>query len=316
MVAQVRILTLMLVASVLMGQTLKVRMAGTGVTTVGMEDYVAWVLAGEAGGLASDEALKAMAVVIRTYTRANRGRHAKAGYDFCETTHCQDARPQGVNAKLRAAAAATEGIILWYNGKPASVFYTGHCGGRTASAGEVWPGLSRPYLRGIEDSYCLSAGRGAWSAKIDWGRLSSALGRDNVHEIDIVNRTASGRAGALRTNVGLIGAERMHLVIGRTLGWNFLRSRLYEVQGNATYALFKGSGTGHGVGLCQIGAEQRGKAGHTWMEIVEAYMPGLRAGVSARDIPWRVMQGERVEAWGTGAPGDEQLAVAGRSRLC
>ena len=309
MVAAIRILALILASCTLSGQMLKVRLAGSGVTKTPMEEYVAWVLAGEAGGHTSTEGLKATAIVIRTYARYNLGRHAKQGYDFCETTHCQDARPKAVTAQLRAAAAATEGIILWYNGKPAQVFYTGHCGGRTAAAGEIWPRAARPYLRGVEDSYCLSAGRAAWTAKIAWSDLSRALGLSDLHEVDVERRTGSGRAGVLRTNAGVLDAERVHLAVGRMLGWQLLRSRLYDVRGDAGHIVFSGSGNGHGVGFCQTGADQRGKAGQSWPEIIEAYMPGLRAGVSARDIPWRVMQGERVEAWGTGAPGDEQLST-------
>jgi len=306
MVARLTI-ALTLAAALLPAQVVKVRMAGGEIRRAPMEDYVAWVLAGEAGGMTSPEALQAMAVVIRTYARCNLNRHAAQGFHFCETTHCQDARPSGVTPRLRAAAEATAGIILWYHGRPAQVFYTGNCGGRTAGAGEIWPGAARPYLRSIEDPFCRRAGPGSWTARIAWTQLAAILSAPALHHLQIAHLTASGRVAELRTGAGPVGAERLHLLTGRRLGWNLLRSRLYEVAETPQGAVFRGHGAGHGVGLCQTGAEERGKAGHKWPEILAAYFPGLRASTSAKDIPWRVLQGERVEVWSAGAPADEDL---------
>jgi stage II sporulation protein D len=307
MVAALRIVALILLVWPAMAQTVRVRLADKGIVRVSLEEYVAWVIAGEAGGMKSDEALKAMAVVIRTYARANRNRHLSEGFDYCETTHCQDARVGAVTARLRAAAEATEGVILWSNGRPATVFYTGHCGGRTAAASEIWPTARRSYLPSQEDTYCLSAGRNPWTAKIAWTDLSTILGLPGLTEMEVQTRTASGRALALRTNRGLVNAERLHLLVGRAMGWNLMRSRNYDVEVTEKQAIFRGYGTGHGVGLCQIGAEQRGKAGMKWEQILQAYFPGTRAGVAATDIQWQILRGERVDVWSAGTPGDEAL---------
>jgi len=304
----IRILTLITIGALLQAQGVKVRLAGGEVTRTQMEEYIGWVLAGEAGGMTSAEGLRAMAVVARTYARYNLNRHRARGFNFCETTHCQDARKGAVTAKLRAAVDATEGVILWSRGRPAQVFYTGHCGGRTASAGEMWPGAARSYLKGGEDAYCLAV-KGSWSAKIPWEQLAKILGLPGLGEMSVIRRTASGRAATLQSNAGLINAERLHLLVGRSMGWNVLRSRLYDVAGGGDGAVFQGEGTGHGVGFCQIGAEQRGKSGQKMDEILAAYFPGLRAGVSAQDIQWRVMRGERVDVWSTGAPVDDELPL-------
>ncbi|MGC4056266.1 MAG: SpoIID/LytB domain-containing protein [Paludibaculum sp.] len=307
MVAAFRFIPLILLIWPVLAQTARVRLADKGIVHVNLEEYVGWVLAGEAGGMKSDEALKAMAIVIRTYARANRNRHLSEGFDYCETTHCQDARVGAVTARLRAAVEATEGVLLWSNGRPATVFYTGHCGGKTAAAAEIWPTARRPYLPSQEDTYCLSAGRNPWTAKIAWTELSRILALPGLQEMEVATRTASGRALALRTNRGLVNAERLHLLVGRAMGWNLMRSRSYEVEVTEKQAIFHGYGTGHGVGLCQIGAEQRGKAGMKWDQILQAYFPGTRAGVAATDIQWQVLRGERVDVWSAGVPGDEAL---------
>jgi stage II sporulation protein D len=142
---------------------------------------------------------------------------------------------------------------------------------------------------------------------VAWGDLAAALGLAEIHALEIARRTASGRAWKLQSDAGLIDAEQLHLRVGRLKGWNLLRSRAYDVAAMETHVRFEGAGTGHGVGLCQVGAEQRGKAGQKAEEILEAYFPGTRAGVAAQEIPWRKGTGERVELWLSGAGSEARI---------
>ncbi len=107
-----------------------------------MEEYIAGVLAGETGNFKSDEALKAMAVAARTFAMHFGSRHALDGFDFCDTTHCQDLRIAGIDAHLRSIAQATAGEILWYDGEPAATYYAANCGG-TSEDGTLHPGQRR-----------------------------------------------------------------------------------------------------------------------------------------------------------------------------
>ena len=66
-----------------------------------LEDYVAAVLAGESAGFRSEQSLAAMAVAARTYAVRFQGRHKAEGYDFCDTTHCQDLHISAVSERLR-----------------------------------------------------------------------------------------------------------------------------------------------------------------------------------------------------------------------
>ena len=96
-----------------------------------LEDYVAGVLAGESSVFSSAESLKAMAVTARSFAARFRGRHQSEGFDFCDTTHCQDLRLTAVTLRLQEAAQATEGELLWFEGEPAATYYHRHCGGTT-----------------------------------------------------------------------------------------------------------------------------------------------------------------------------------------
>lgn len=276
------------------------------------EDYVAAALAGEAGGFTSMEALKAMAVTIRTFARVNAGRHRAEGFDFCESTHCQKLLVRGTTARLREAVDATEGVILTVSGKPAEVFHSRHCGGSREAAHAVWPGLARPWLEGGEDTFCLSAGRLPWRARLPLASLARALGVAELTRLAVGRRTASGRAAMLITGRGEVEAELFHLRVGRALGWEHIRSKLYSVRVEGADAVFEGWGAGHGVGLCQVGAEERGKAGHTWQQIVSNYFPGTQV---QHPIPWRPMHTEDMEIFGSGAAGEAEVpAAAARAR--
>src|SRR5262249_16501358 len=84
----------------------------------------------------------------------------------------------------------------------------------------------------------------------------------------------------------LISASSLRFAIGRTLGWNQVRSDLYEVETFADSVIFSGRGAGHGVGLCQAGAEEMAKEGKTYRQILAFYYPGAALGQTAAGLAW------------------------------
>ena len=266
-----------------------------------LERYVAAVLAGEAGTFQSPEALKAMAVAARTYAVRMRGRHASEGFDFCTTTHCQRVELAGITAKIQAAVDDTAGELLWYQGKPAFTPYTQDCGGRTEDASAIWPDLAEPYLKSREDPYCSRRGSHAWQFSADPSRIVQAL-RDSalrtpapLQNISIATRTPSGRASTLLLNGATrISADSFRFAIGRELGWNTLRSDRYEIRAAGGRIAFQGSGSGHGVGLCQLGAEQMGSEGRSYREILAFYYPGAAVGLTAQGLSWQRLRGDSI----------------------
>jgi stage II sporulation protein D len=266
-----------------------------------LEDYVAGVLAGEAATYRSPQALRAMAIAARTYAVRFRGRHAADGYDFCPLTHCQNFRPIDVTRAQREATDATAGELIWYQGSPAAAYYSQNCGGITESGG-------KPYLPSHRDDFCVRGGRRSWSAEIPLAKL-------HVETVEVIARSPSGRALKVKTAWDLFEkAEDFRLNIGRTLGWNLVRSDLYSVRVTNRVAIFDGNGSGHGIGLCQDGAEAMAKAGMTDREILAAYYPGTLVGLTARGLRWRVVSGERIDLWTTSAT-DERWIRIGESAL-
>lgn len=248
------------------------------VETLALEDYVARVLSGEGQPKAAPAAQDALAIVIRTFTLANRSRHRAEGYDLCDTTHCQVLRP--AHAAARAAAAATAGRVLLDRGRPAFVFYSAHNGGRPALASEVWPGAV-DYAPGDDHDGCDD--EPGWTSEIATADVERALraagltGR-RLHRLRILDRTPSGRAGRMQAEgftPDTITAHEFRMAVGRTLGWQRLRSTAFGVTRDDAVYRFEGVGYGHGVGLCVVGAGKRALRGDAAAAILRAYFRDL-----------------------------------------
>jgi len=95
---------------------------------------VASVLAAEGAGVLPPEALRAQAIVARSYMLAIGGRHE--GFDLCDSTHCQLlASPPSPNGAAVKAALETRGEVLTYRNKIVPAMYSQNCGGRTKAFG-------------------------------------------------------------------------------------------------------------------------------------------------------------------------------------
>ena len=247
--------------------------------TIALEEYVARVISGEGQPRAGRAAHEALAIVIRTFAAANHNRHRAEGYDLCDTTHCQVLRPAIEPA--RQAAVATAGRVLLDRGKPAFVYYSALCGGIPALASEVWPGATDYRPAAAHDDACED--EPAWSNDLRAGQLEGALRAaglrgQRLRNLRVIDRTTSRRAGLLRVDGFTppeISAHELRMAVGRTLGWQLLRSTAFEVTRTAAGYRFRGVGYGHGVGLCVIGAGHRAARGESAEQILRAYFGAL-----------------------------------------
>ena len=270
----------------------------TVVNRVGLEAYLGGVVAAEMGRRPEDdaEALRAQAIVSRTYALRNLGRWARRGFDVYATV--SDQAYGGADAEYplaTAAVAATRGMIVTFGGAPIDAFFYSTCGGRTADGTEVFSGANPAYLRSIDDTgadgqaYCRLSPRFRWTETWSASELHEVLGRTlpaagsaRITNVRITRITNSGRADELAIARGgrelLVDHPQIRLVL-RAANGQPLRStrfRLDErrVDGAVVRLVADGGGAGHGVGLCQWGAVGRARAGHDHREIVAAYYPG------------------------------------------
>ena len=253
------------------------------ISTVPIDAYLYGVVPLEIGRGVPDGALQAQAIVARTYAFTHRVK----GREYDLVANAGDQMWGGIQAEspqTNAAVDATEGQVVTFMGGLASVFYSACCGGHTADASRMWGGSTLPYLRGVPDPYCLRSPYANWSANLTVGMLLNALGSRAtalmpLESITLGDATADGRTGLRITgksgSVLFTSSE-----VRRAVGPGILRSGLLRslmVQGDpaqyATAIKVTGSGSGHGVGLCQWGAKMMAKQGRSAREIIAYYFP-------------------------------------------
>src|SRR5262245_16444826 len=254
------------------------------VSSIPLEIYVARVLAGEAARDSPPGALEALAVAIRTYALANRGRHRADGFDLCDQTHCQVVRT--ATAVTERATQATAGQALYFNGELATTYYSASCGGRTQRPSQVWPGTpDPPYLPVQQDQAC--EGQPEWDVEIQGHDLLRALTnagfKGSLKSARVASRDDSGRVARIRLE-GLtpseISAQDLRIALISQRDVPQVQSATFELRQLGDVYRFTGHGYGHGVGMCVIGSVNMAASGATAAAILGQYFPGTTLGPS------------------------------------
>ena len=283
------------------------------VNHVNMEEYLYGVVAAEMPSKFPIEALKAQAVIARTYAEKSMGKHKAWGYDVCDTQHCQVyGGVKSERERTNSAAEATQGLILEYNNRPIEAVFSSNCGGSTQSSKEAgW--FDTPYLKPVSDyinlkpedfepyqfSLLLQYPQEAYSryfnnvskSNFRWVRyveepiLRQVVARKKdigkIKEIIILGRGRSGYVNKVKI-VGTTGdlVLSKENQIKKYLALGLLRSTYFTIEpvlenGVLKAFIFYGGGWGHGVGLCQTGAGGRAESGQQFKEILNHYYTGV-----------------------------------------
>ena len=277
----------------------------TAVNVVDLELYLRGVVPREMGRRPASEieALKAQAVAARTYAIGNLGGREREGFDYYATVMDQVyGGTADEDSIVDRAIRETTGEIVTHAGRPILAYYSSTCGGHTAAIEESWPWRSPlPYLRGVSDQvpgsrefYCSSSNRFNW--RVEWTRaqLLEVLGttlaahtRGAVSRVRDVERIElRDRGDSQRATVRVVADGRSHTLRADSVRW-VLRpppggaallnsSRLYQLgarreDGSVRSLTIEGGGWGHGVGMCQVGAMGRARAGQSYRQILQAY---------------------------------------------
>jgi stage II sporulation protein D len=140
------------------------------INAVGLEDYVAGVVARESPSSWPLEALKAQAVAARTYAITT----SKAGAGFDQYADTRSQVYGGVAAESiasNAAVAATRGQVVTYQGAPVVTYFFSTSGGRTENVENSFVGSDpKPWLKSVNDPY------DGVSPKHRWGPIRMSMG--------------------------------------------------------------------------------------------------------------------------------------------
>lgn len=254
--------------------------AVTVVNEVEVESYLAGVLGAEMPLKFEDEALRAQVVAARTYVLYEAKTARSPFYDLLATEASQVYRGLAVaTRRARRLVRSTRGVILTTEGRTFPAFYHSTCGGHTVDAAEVWPGLRLGVLRGVPCGYCSGSPYYRWTVEFGAQEVSQALERRGlfsgpVTAIAVTRRAASGYATDVEVR-GPGGRRQFRArALRSALGSRRLKSTYFTVLRIPDGFRFRGRGYGHGVGLCQWGAQGMAQAGHDYQEILAHYYPG------------------------------------------
>jgi len=250
------------------------------VNRLGLERYLTGMLAAEMSASWPLEALRAQAVASRTYAVRRCLDRQEDEYDL--SVSVLDQVYKGIDEeaeRTRKAVASTAGEVLTYRGVPAEALFHSCCGGRTRSAEQVF-GNAVDYLVAVEDPDCKDCPKHEWRVELTPRELASRLaagsrGIGNLRTVEKV-RVGKGRhVIALRGGKGSLlrlSGHRLRMLIGPDV----LPSGEFDIEQGKGCVVFKGHGSGHGVGMCQWGARGKALRGENYRSILAHYFPGTR----------------------------------------
>jgi stage II sporulation protein D len=271
------------------------------INIVDMESYLSGVITNEMFSLPGAlDALEVQAVISRTLTmfiRTTQPRHPGAGFDVCNTGHCQVYR--GASSETRCsndAVQKTRGQVLTYQGKPILAAYIPNAGGRTAPTDEAWPGSLRiTYLMPVSSPYDDCASTFEYGDCYQWrevvqpdqvsDRVRQVTGQRCGEVRDLVAvRSESGRIKELRVVgsarvVKITGPHDIRFVLGllqKATGKPYDHdTRMVTIRKTPQGFSISGYGAGEGVGLSQHGAIGMASARFDYRQIMGHYYRGV-----------------------------------------
>ena len=270
--------------------TIKLYHTKTGdVEELPIDEYLYGVVSSEMPVKYEIEALKAQAVVARTYTiyqiTHNTGKHSDA--DVCDNYACCQAwiskedrfakwdekDAENKWEKIGNAVDSTQGKVITYNGDVIDAFFHSNSGGITETASNVWGGQNFPYLKSVEtsgeDEYSeynseVEISKDELTNKLKEKHSEIEINYEEDDVIKIIEFTESGRVKKIKFgNVEIAGTEARTILGLKSTNFNF------EIRDNSVIFFVKGYG--HGVGMSQTGADSLAKQGSSYEEIIKHF---------------------------------------------
>jgi len=249
------------------------------VNHIELQDYVKGILYHEVSHYWPVEALKAQAIISRTYALYQMGENKRNDFDVTSDIYSQVYGGQASERyRTNKAVDETEGKALFYKGKIIPAYFHATCGGHTEDASRLW-NIDLAPLAGVACPYCVASPHFNWHYDLTLKEVEKKLSAGgfkvkNIGNIGIEARDKSGRI----TNLIIISKEGEVKVPAKDfrglIGPNIIKSANFSVTISGKDAVFEGIGWGHGVGLCQWGAYFMAKEGFNVEQILKYYYPG------------------------------------------
>lgn len=241
------------------------------VINIGLTEYLVGVVAGEMPASFPMEALKAQAVVARTYTMKS----LQIGRKLTDSTSTQVYKDNNqlknlwgkdydrYYQRIYDAVTSTDNICVYYNGNYIDAVYHSTSNGYTEDAVNVW-GNSIPYLQTVASTWDQNVSSYLKTITKEESDIISILGLENLDEIQILERNNSGRVEKVQVGNKIFSGVELRNMLG-------LRSTDFEIIKDNNVITITTKGYGHGVGMSQYGAKGMAEQGYTYREILNHY---------------------------------------------
>lgn len=283
------------------------------VNLVDVESYLLGVVKAEMSATAPLHALAAQAITARTYAIRNRDTFRGRGYGLKANEQSQVYMGvAGEDPRTMRAVRATRGVVITHQGRPIEALFHAACGGRTENNEDVWEYRPQPYERSVACWGCRARPPAAWSASFDLEAIARRLKEfnwptGNILDLeftftktdrikDVIVRSTSGDV-VIPGNTFRIIVDRRAIkslrFARRDAGVEIAQARMGEGDGRGADDAIRaiiggyltsarprrlslvGIGSGHGVGLCQWGAQAMAQAGRSFAQIIHSYYTGV-----------------------------------------
>ena len=266
------------------------------ITEVNLNYYLLCVVASEMPFKYEYEALKAQAIVARTYLYNKIINNLEENGDVCDDyRHCQafntidkleeiwikkgfsNEEIKAGEDKIKKAIVATENKIITYNGKIINALFHASSPQRTEDAKAIWSGEDVPYLKSVDNVESLDYQNRNSEVNVSYSTFKNTLidngyiddlDKDTFLSTSIGEYTESGRVKTLKIGSYYIKAENLRTLFG-------LNSTNFTFDIDENGITFKVLGFGHGVGMSQVGADTYAKEGMTCDQIIHHYYTGV-----------------------------------------
>ncbi len=272
--------------------TIKLLHKKTGeVEQVNIDDYLCNVVSAEMPADYEIEALKAQAVVARTYTiyKINNKKHENA--DICDDSTCcqawvdketrfsrwEESKRESNWEKIQKCVQETQGQIITYQNQPINAFFHANSGGKTELPVNVWGGTGLPYLQVVETTG--EEGYKQYESEVELTQdelieklktkySDISIDFSNQEDLKILEYTDSGRVKTVKFGNHEISGVETRTLLG-------LKSTNFEISKENDKIKFTVKGYGHGVGMSQTGADAMAKQGKNYKEIINHFYSGV-----------------------------------------
>lgn len=261
------------------------------VEDIELDQYLCHVVSAEMPADYELEALKAQAVVARTYTiyKVKNRKHENA--DICDDSTCcqawiskedrlarwEESKRESNWQKIEQSVNETKGKIITYNNEPINAFFHANSGGRTELPVNVWGGSGLPYLQVVETAG--EEGYSQYASEVEFSNeeLITKLKEKyediqidfaNSEDIRILEYTDSNRVKTVKLGNHEISGVEARTIFG-------LKSTNFEITRQENKIKFAVKGYGHGVGMSQTGADTMAKQGSNYEEIINHFYIGV-----------------------------------------